>query len=103
MRPVFTAAEMRALDARVRLDILVVLLAVAGSVGVAFVLSNWLQRGIARPVRALAETARSISDHKDYSIRASVVTDLTPEEIDVEIDAAIEEVRAEQRALTAAN
>jgi len=60
----YLRSDLRSLDARVRLDALVVLLAVAGSVGVAFALSTWLQRGIARPVRALAEVARNVSDRR---------------------------------------
>ena len=58
----YLRADARSLRERVRLDILVVLLAIAGSVGVAFVLSTWLQRGITRPVRALAEAAKTVSE-----------------------------------------
>jgi light-regulated signal transduction histidine kinase (bacteriophytochrome) len=71
----YLRSDLGSLDTRVRLDILVVLLAVAGSIGVAFVLSTWLQRGIAHPVRALAEAARSISERNDYSIRVNVASD----------------------------
>jgi signal transduction histidine kinase len=71
----YLESDLRALDTRLRLFVLVVLLAVAGSVAVAFALANWLQNGIARPVRALAEAARRVSQDKDYSVRAQAMSD----------------------------
>ena len=71
----YLASDLRAVAGRVRVFTLVVLLAVLGSVGVAFALSTWLQRGIAKPVRTLAEAARRVSEGKEYSVRASVVSD----------------------------
>ena len=37
---------------------------------IAYLLSRILQRQISRPILALADTARAISDHYDYSVRA---------------------------------
>ena len=71
----YLRSDLRALTGRLRVFALVVLLAIAGSVGVAFALSTWLQRGIAQPVRRLAETAQRVSESRDYSVRASVVSD----------------------------
>jgi signal transduction histidine kinase len=71
----YLKSDLRALTDRLRIFTLVVLLAVLGSIGVAFVLSTWLQRGIAQPVRTLADAAQRVSDSKDYSIRASVSSD----------------------------
>lgn len=71
----YLKSDLRALDERLRLYALVVALALVGSSGVALALAAWLQRGIARPVRALAEAARNVSEHKDYTIRAHVVSD----------------------------
>jgi len=51
------------------------LLAVIGSIGVAFALSVWLQRRIAQPVLALAGVVRSVSESRDYSIRSKTVGD----------------------------
>lgn len=48
----------------------VVLLVVAGAMGLALLLSRALQRQISRPILDLAETARAISERKDYSVRA---------------------------------
>ncbi len=71
----YLKSSLRSLDARLRVHALAVLLAIAGSLAVAFGLSTWLQRGITEPVRALAETARAISARKDFSIRAAVQSD----------------------------
>jgi signal transduction histidine kinase len=40
------------------------------SLAMAYVLSSFLQRQISRPVLALAETAKAISERRDYSVRA---------------------------------
>jgi PAS domain S-box-containing protein len=72
---IYLKSDLRALDERLRVDALVVLLAVVGSIGVAFALSTWLQRRIARPVLTLAEVARAVSERKDYSVRAKTVSD----------------------------
>jgi len=71
----YLKSDLRELDERVRTHALVVLCAVLGSAGVAFALSTWLQRKIARPVRLLAEAAQAVSERKDYSIRAQAVSD----------------------------
>jgi signal transduction histidine kinase len=71
----YLKSDLRALTSRLRVFALVALLAVLGSIGVAFALSTWLQRGIAGPVRGLAAAAQSVSDSRDYSVRASVVSD----------------------------
>jgi len=71
----YLESDLRALTSRLRVFTLVVLLAVLGSIGVAFALATWLQRGIAQPVRTLAATARRVSESKDFAVRASVVSD----------------------------
>jgi len=71
----FLRSDLRALDDRVRVQVMAILVAVLGSMVVAFALSTWLQGGIARPVRILAETAKAVLDRKDYSIRARTVSD----------------------------
>jgi len=72
---IYLKSDLHELDDRVRVDAMVVLFAVLGSIGVAFALSTWLQRRIAQPVLALAKVVRSVSDHKDYSIRSKAVGD----------------------------
>jgi len=71
----YLKSDLRVLAGRLRIFTLVVLLAVAGSIGVAFALSTWLQRGIAGPIRTLADAARRVSEDKEYSARASVMSD----------------------------
>ena len=71
----YLKSDLRALDERLRLYAMVVALAIVGSMGVGLALAAWLQRGIARPVRTLAEAARNVSEHKDYSIRSKGVGD----------------------------
>jgi signal transduction histidine kinase len=48
----------------------VLLLALLGSIAMAFGMSTLLQRFIARPIMSLAYTASRVSESKDYSIRA---------------------------------
>jgi signal transduction histidine kinase len=71
----YMKTDLRELNQGVRAHALVVLGAVLGSIAVAFALSTWLQRRIARPVRTLAEAARAVSERKDYSIRAQTDSD----------------------------
>lgn len=71
----YLRANLVALKERLRVHVLVVLLAVAGSIGVAFGLSTWLQRSITRPVLLLADAARAVSERKDYGIRAKATSD----------------------------
>ena len=71
----YLKSDLRELDDRLRVDAMVVLLAILGSIVVAFALSTWLQRRIAQPVLTLAGVARSISERKDYSVRAKAVGD----------------------------
>jgi signal transduction histidine kinase len=72
---IYLKSDLRELADRVRVDAMVVLLAVLGSIGVAFALSTWLQRRIAHPVLELAKVVQSVSDHKDYSIRSKAAGD----------------------------
>jgi len=71
----FLRSDLRVLDERVRVHGMAILLAVLGSIAVSFALSTWFQGRIAEPVRMLAETARAVSDRKDYSLRAQISTD----------------------------
>jgi signal transduction histidine kinase len=71
----YLKSSLRELDNRLRVDAIVVLLAVGGSIVVAFILSTWLQRRIVHPVLALAEVARSVTERKDYSARSEAASD----------------------------
>ena len=76
-RPLGTIAvrtDLRQLWDRQRAYALVVLLAILGSLGVSFALSTWLQRSITQPIKALGEAARRVSEERDYSVRAVVMS-----------------------------
>jgi PAS domain S-box-containing protein len=55
---------------RLHLYVLIGALVTAGSFLVALFLSSYLQKGISRPILQLAETARIISNRRDYTVRA---------------------------------
>src|SRR5262249_53710153 len=71
----YLESDLRSLAERQRVFAFVVLLAAAGSVLVAFGLSTWLQRGIAGPMRSLAEAARRVTEEKDDAVRVAVASD----------------------------
>jgi PAS domain S-box-containing protein len=50
--------------------VIIVAIVLGASMLVALLLSRFLQRGISRPLLALAETAKVISTRRDYSVRA---------------------------------
>jgi PAS domain S-box-containing protein len=66
----YLQADLGALYERFRLYSLIVILVIAVSFLVAYSLSTVLQKQISRPILALAETARAISERRDYSVRA---------------------------------
>jgi signal transduction histidine kinase len=63
------------LDRRIRIYAVVVLVAVASSIGIAFGLSAWLQRWVTLPLRVLIDAANEVSERKDYSLRVRVIGD----------------------------
>ena len=71
----YLRSDLGALEGRIRMHALVVLLALVGSVGLAFVLASWLQRVVTGPVLVLADAARKVSRLRDYSVRAPVVSE----------------------------
>jgi len=66
----YLKADVSAMYARFRLYGGIVMLVMGISCLVAFGISSVLQRSISRPILALAETAKAISNRKDYSVRA---------------------------------
>lgn len=60
-----------ALYDRLKLYAIIVSLIILASFIVAYSISERLQRGISNPIRALAETAKAISDKRDYTVRAA--------------------------------
>ena len=66
----YLKSDLGAMYERLRLYGLIVSLIVSLSFLLAYLLSKILQKSISKPVLALAETAKVISDEKDYSVRA---------------------------------
>lgn len=62
--------DMRQMWESVRLYALIVLIVAAGSLLLAYLLSRVLQQQISRPILALADTARAVSERGDFSVRA---------------------------------
>jgi PAS domain S-box-containing protein len=66
----FLASDLRPIYARLRLYGGIALLVMAVSLVAAYLVSRKLQYQISRPILALAETARAVSERHDYSVRA---------------------------------
>jgi PAS domain S-box-containing protein len=66
----YLISDLHSLYVRLRFYGGIALLVLFGSILVALVISNGLQRRITRPILALAEVARAVSERDDYSIRA---------------------------------
>ena len=67
----YLKSDLGALYERLRLYGEIAVLVLAVSFLVAYLLSRALQQQISRPVLDLAETARAVSDRRDYSVRAT--------------------------------
>lgn len=66
----YVETGVRSLSIRLRLYTGIALLVLGGSVLLALGLSQVLQRGITRPILALAQTAQAVSHRQDFSLRA---------------------------------
>jgi PAS domain S-box-containing protein len=85
---------------RVKIYSAIAAMIMCGSLIVALVLANRLQKRISDPIVALAATARTVSERRDYSVRAPKVA---PDELGVFTDAFNEMLaRIEQHAITSA-
>jgi signal transduction histidine kinase len=67
---VYLKSDLSAMTEGFRLYAMLVLGVVAGSIVIAFALSTWLQKRISKPILALADIARRVSEHQDYTLRA---------------------------------
>jgi len=70
----YLQSDLHTLYARLRFYGGIALLVLFGSALVALVISNTLQQQVTRPILALAEVAKAVSDRGDYSIRAQKVS-----------------------------
>jgi signal transduction histidine kinase len=67
----YLKSDMDAMYDRIRLYASIAAAVIAVSFVVAYFLSNMLQRSISEPVHALTRTAKTVSEKKDYSVRAT--------------------------------
>ncbi|HSI09282.1 MAG: ATP-binding protein [Rariglobus sp.] len=67
---IYLQVDLEGLYSRLRLFSVIVAATLVGALLMAFALSYRLQRPISRPILALAETAQTIAQQKDYSVRA---------------------------------
>ena len=96
----YVESDLRYFYERVRIYAAIAAIILFGSVIVALVLANRLQKRISEPIIALANTARIVSERRDYSVRAPK---LSPDELGVLTDAFNEMLaRIEQHAITSA-
>jgi signal transduction histidine kinase len=63
-------ADLREIDDRQRRYVGLVVVVLAGSLLLAMTISRLIEKTISRPILHLAETARAVSQDKDYSVRA---------------------------------
>jgi signal transduction histidine kinase len=66
----YLESDLTAVYRRLELYGLIAFGVLGASLVLAYLLSNVLQAGVSRPILALAETARAISERQDYSVRA---------------------------------
>jgi signal transduction histidine kinase len=67
---VYLKSNTSAMYDRLQLYASIVAIVITITFSVAYIFSNFLQRSISWPILALAETARAVSEKKDYSVRA---------------------------------
>jgi len=97
---VYLESDLRYFYQRVKIYSAIAALIMFGSVVVALVLANRLQKRISDPIINLANTARVVSERRDYSVRAPK---LPPDELGILTDAFNEMLaRIEQHAITSA-
>ncbi|HOY06149.1 MAG TPA: ATP-binding protein [Saprospiraceae bacterium] len=99
----YLKSDMEAMYARFQLYGRIAFLVIVGSFFFAFFLSRRLQKTISDPIHSLADTARSISEHKDYGVRA---TKSNVDELGLLTDAfnqMLTQIEAQNSAITAFN
>jgi len=67
----FVESDLGAMYARIRLYALIVILVIGISLPVGYLISRRLQHQLLRPILALADTTRAVSERHDYTVRAA--------------------------------
>ncbi|NNF08237.1 MAG: HAMP domain-containing protein, partial [Candidatus Eisenbacteria bacterium] len=78
-------------------------LVLLGGIGVAGLLTAWLQRIITRPIRELSDLAWNIREHRDYTSRARVFSDDELGALGNRFNDMLEEIEFRDRALISAH
>ena len=65
----YTRCDLRELNSRMRVTLLVFAMVLLGTLGAAYFLVNRLQRVISRPILNLTSAVRTVTSAKDYSVR----------------------------------
>ena len=99
----YLCSSLHALEERLYVDAVMVMLAVVGSIALAFALATWLQRGIAGPVLSLASVARVVSEGKDYSVRSDAPGDDEVGVLARSFNAMLDEIQARDREIRQLN
>lgn len=84
---------------RFRLYAALVAAVIAASLGAAWLLANRLRDRIAAPILELAKTARNVSDHKDYGLRARHLSDDEIGELTTSFNAMLDRIEERDAAL----
>ncbi len=69
----FLKSDLKAINERIELYAIIGLLVILFSSLIAYLISNFLQISISRPIVEMARTASIISDQKDYSVRVKKI------------------------------
>ena len=67
----YVQSNLSALYSRFRLYMMIVAAVLATAIAVILTFSQWLQHQISRPILELADVARTISERRDYNVRAA--------------------------------
>ena len=89
--------------ARLQLCAALIALSVLASLTATLLLASWLRRIISRPISHLAETARIVSTHKNYSVRAEKQSNDELGELIDGFNEMLEQIQQGDAALQAAN
>jgi len=96
---VFLRADLREMYRRLTVYGLVLLVVLLGSAGVALFLSNLFQRQIFRPLLNLANTAKIVSEQKDYTVRAAKMSNDELGDLTGAFNSMLDQIQASHSAL----
>ena len=74
---IYLESTLEQVDAYIKKQTTIALFVVAAVLVISYLLAVKLQRGISAPILRLADTAKQVSEHKDYTIRAESLGDNT--------------------------